>query len=99
MLIVQTTCASRKEAERIALALVKGGLAACVAVTPGKSFFFWKGKLDRQNEFLLEAKIADRNRAKAERRIRRLHSYSLPMIISFSPRSVNAAYKKWVEKS
>lgn len=96
MLIVQTTCAGKREAEKMALALVKEKLAACVTIIPCKSFFFWKGKLEKKREFLLEAKVAGRKRAKAEQRIRQLHPYSLPMIISISPSSVNAAFEKWV---
>ncbi len=97
MLLVHTTCKTKREAEKIAAALVKEKLAACASVFPCKSFFIWNGKMQRQGEFIIELKTADKNYAKLARRIRQLHSYSLPQIIAVRVSRANADYKKWVE--
>lgn len=96
MLLVHTTCATKKEAERIATALVRAKLAACASVFPCKSFFYWKGSLERQKEFAVELKIKEGNYEKAERKIRQLHSYSVPQIIAIKAKA-SKDYARWVQ--
>jgi len=97
MLVVKTTFAKRKEAERAAEALVRERLAACASVYPCKSFFFWEGKLWRQQEFVLELKTAEGNFGKLEKRIRELSTYSLPQIVAFSA-AASRDYAAWLEE-
>ena len=99
MLIVQTACASRKEAESIGEALVSSSLAACASVMPCKSIFFWKGRLEKQDEWLLELKVADAKYARAERRIRQLHSYELPQVIALPVARASREYAQWVRRA
>jgi periplasmic divalent cation tolerance protein len=98
MLIVHTTCASKKEAEKIAAALVRARLAACASVFPCKSFFIWEGEFERQSEFIVEIKMKDANYGKAEARIRQMHSYPLPQIFAVKSSKANPAYAKWVSQ-
>jgi len=97
MLIVHTTCASKKEAEKIAAALVRSKLAVCASAYPCKSFFIWKGKFERQSEFVVEIKMKDSNYAAAERMIKKMHSYSVPQIIAVEVSRANPAYAKWAD--
>ena len=98
MLIVQTTCKSRAEAEKIGVALVRERLAACASVHPCKSIFFWQGRLERQSEWVLELKITNSKYARTERRIRQLHSYALPQIIAFSVVRASKEYEHFIRK-
>lgn len=99
MLVVKTACKSRKEAEAIAGKLVKGKLAACARIYPCKSIFFWNGRLRREREFALELKIRNREYSRVEKRIKGLHSYSLPEISAYKPARASREYAAWVERS
>ncbi len=97
MLIVYTACATEREAEKIAAALVKGKLAACASVSPCQSFYIWKGKFRKQGEFVVELKMRRANYQKAELLIKKLHSYDVPQIIAIKVEKASADYAEWVE--
>ena len=98
MLLMKTTCGTKKEAERICRALVEEGIAACASCHPCVSFFFWEGKLQKQAEYLVELKIRDGACQKAGRRIKALHPYSLPQIIALRVAKSSREYARWVGK-
>ena len=97
MLIVQTTCASRKEAEKIGEALVREHLAACAAIHKCNSIFLWEGRLQKENEWLLELKAPNAKYARIEQRIRQLHSYKLPQIVAVPVARASKDYASWVD--
>src|SRR3989344_5485866 len=97
MLIVQTTVAAKKQAEKIAAVLVKEHLASCATFFPASSIYFWKGKLQKEKEFVVELKIKDGNYKKAEKRILSLHPYSLPQIIALPVKKGYKKYLRWAE--
>ena len=99
MLIIQTTCASKKEAEKIGRTLVSERLAACATIHPCVSIFFWKGKLQKEKEWALELKAAGAKYAQAERRIKQMHSYKLPQIMAFSTARASREYSRWVKNA
>ncbi|MFA6048720.1 MAG: divalent-cation tolerance protein CutA [Candidatus Micrarchaeia archaeon] len=96
MFSVYVTCANEKEAEKIALATVGDGLAACANYFPCKSVYKWKGKLAEEKEFVLVLKAAERNYKKLEARIRQLHSYEVPCIVATKVARAYKPYEKWV---
>jgi periplasmic divalent cation tolerance protein len=99
--IVLTTCGSAAEAKRIAEALVKKRLAACVNIVPGplQSIYRWKGKVESAQEVLLIIKTTSRRLAELERELNRLHSYDVPefLVIKVAPGS--HPYLKWLTGS
>lgn len=99
MLVVHTTFPGRHQAEKAAETLVAKRLAACATVFEAKSFFFWKGKPVKQREFVVELKIKGSNYVKLERRIKQLHTYSVPQIIAFEVKKASRDYAAWVEKA
>jgi periplasmic divalent cation tolerance protein len=83
-LLVLSTAASKKEAQRIGKTLVEKRLAACVNVVPGViSFFHWQGKISTEHEVLLLIKTTRGNFRRIAKEIRELHDYSVPEILSF----------------
>jgi len=98
MLIVQTTVAAKKQAGKIASALVKERLAACATFFPATSLFYWKGNLRRQKEFVVELKIKEGNYKKVEKRILALHPYSLPQVIALPVEKGYGRYLRWAGK-
>ena len=99
MLTVFITCASGKEAGRIATALVKGRLAACVNYFPCRSVFRWKGRMKKSKEFVLLAKTTEKKYSALERLVLRLHSHNLPAVFAWQDNRASKAYLKWVEAS
>ena len=99
-LVVLTTVASAEEGEVIARALVEERLAACVNVVRGvRSFFFWEGRLQQDDEALLLVKTRREQYGELEARIRSLHSYSVPEILALAVEAGSPAYVQWVREN
>jgi len=99
VLIVLVMASSRKEAIRIAQAVVKEKLAACVNIlSPVTSIFRWKGKVQRSRETLLIVKTTERRYPGLERLIRSLHSYEVPEIVALRIDRGLSQYTAWVEQ-
>src|SRR3954465_13121560 len=81
--LIFSTCPNLRVAKRIAAALVNEELAACVNILPQlQSVYRWRGKVESANEVLLLIKARGRDYTRIEARIRTLHPYELPEIIS-----------------
>ena len=93
------TCSSQEEAGRISEALVEEKLAACVNMIPGiTSVFSWKGDICREQEILLMVKSVSSKQTALEGRIKTLHSYSTPEILTVSVNAGSRDYLEWVRK-
>ena len=99
VLVVLITTSNRREAGRIAGALVKNNLAACATlVTSVTSVFRWKGQVHKSREALLIVKTSGRRYAALEKFVRSMHSYEVPEIIAFSVDHGLRPYLEWVHK-
>jgi periplasmic divalent cation tolerance protein len=100
-IVVLTSCASRKEAQKIARSLVERRLAACenISTAPVHSIYRWKGKLETAREFLLVIKTSRARFVAVERAIGQLHSYDVPEIIAFPIAAGSRAYLDWLAKN
>ncbi|HEV2305219.1 MAG TPA: divalent-cation tolerance protein CutA [Candidatus Acidoferrales bacterium] len=100
-IVVLVTCASPKEAERLAESLLHKRLAACVNIASGsvKSIYRWKGKVEAATEIPMVIKTTRRKFAALETEIRRLHSYDTPEIIALPILAGSAPYMKWIEEA
>ena len=97
--VVLMTCAGKKEARKIADALLREKAAACVSIFPqGESFFWWEGKIDRAEEFLLVAKTVVRALPRLVAQVKRNHSYQVPEIVALPIVGGNPEYLKWLEE-
>ena len=94
------TCASKKEAAKIAKRLLSKRLIACANIVGGvESLFRWKGKVDKASEALMIIKTTARNFRKVEKTIKGLHSYEVPEIIGLPIVAGEADYLKWIDES
>ena len=96
-IIVFSTCAGVKEANKLASHLIEQRLAACVNVVKGmESYYRWKGKVAHEPEVLLIIKtcrpLFSRLRAEWER----LHSYEIPELIAVPIVEGAASYMDWL---
>jgi len=97
VMISWITCAHREEAEKIAETLVQEKIVACVNIIPGvTSIFFWEGKICREEEVLLMVKSVSTNQEGLIEKVKELHSYSTPEVISVPVQSGNPGYLQWV---
>jgi periplasmic divalent cation tolerance protein len=99
--LVLVTCGSRKEARKIARALVGQRLAACVSEigVPVASTYRWNGKIESANEFLLLIKTTKKRFAAVRDAVRELHSYEVPEIIALPIAAGSRDYLGWIADS
>ena len=98
-IIVFVTVGSPAEGERLACSLVEDRLAACVNRIHGiQSVYRWEGKIEQSEEELLVIKTRKELFAAVEKRVRELHSYSVPEIIALPLVEGNQTYLKWLEE-
>ena len=100
-IIVLVTCGSRKDARKIAHALVGQRLAACVSEigVPVASTYRWKGRVESAKEILLLIKTNKKRFAAVRDAVRKLHSYEVPEIIALSIAAGSRAYLTWIAES
>jgi len=97
--IVMVTTSNRNEAERIAAALIKWRMAACVSILPGvESLFWWEGKTDTAFEFLLLIKTTMDRFPDVEAAVKEYHSYKVPEIVALPIEAGHAPYLRWLEE-
>ena len=99
-IVVLVTCASEEESLKIARALVEDHLAACVnLVAPIRSIYRWEGKIWDEKEWLLIIKTQKHRFEALEKKVKSLHSYSVPEIISFPVTEGSSAYLDWIKEN
>ena len=99
-ILVLVTCGSEEEALKIANALVEGRLAACVnLVAPIRSIYRWEGKIWDEKEWLLIIKTQKQRFEELEKKVKSLHSYSVPEIISLPIVEGSSAYLNWIREN
>ncbi len=99
-IVIFITASNKNEAERIARALLKNKLAACVNIVGGvESFFWWQGKIDSASEALLVIKSKKQKLNKIIKLVKSMHSYEVPEIIALPIASGSRQYLKWIDES
>ncbi|HEY6979808.1 divalent-cation tolerance protein CutA [Reyranella sp.] len=96
---VVTTVSSKKEARRMAHALVEAGLAACAQISRIDSVYAWKGAIEHGKEYRVLFKTTVERYGAIEHAIRDLHSYELPAIHAFAFAHISAPYADWIESN
>jgi periplasmic divalent cation tolerance protein len=99
-IVIFVTCGSEEEGLKIANALVEGHLAACVnLISPIRSIYRWEGKIWDEKEWLLIIKTQKDRFEELEKKVKSLHSYSVPEIISLPISEGSSSYLKWIKES
>ena len=98
--VVFITCGSEEEASKIAHALVDEKLAACAnMISPIRSIYRWQGKICDEREWLLVVKTRETRFQDLEKRVKSLHSYQVPEIISLPILAGSLSYLNWLEEN
>ena len=95
--LVFTTLPDRDAAQAIARTLVEERLAACVHFVDGlRSIYRWEGRIDESAECQLVAKTTPAAVTALVDRLRTLHPYDVPEILSLDA-TASAAYGAWLQ--
>ncbi|MGB9718628.1 MAG: divalent-cation tolerance protein CutA [Thermoproteota archaeon] len=94
---VLTTTGKREDAEKIARILLERRLAGCVQVVgPISSLYWWKGRIEKAEEWLCLIKSREDLYEELEKTIRENHLYEVPEIIAMPIISGSRSYLEWM---
>jgi periplasmic divalent cation tolerance protein len=96
---VHTTTDSRAEAMELARAAVEARLAACAHVTgPAASTYWWDGRVDRAEEWLLVLKLPAAGYPALAAFLADRHSYDEPEIVATPIVAGSQSYLDWIDE-
>ncbi|MGE5255732.1 MAG: divalent-cation tolerance protein CutA [Hyphomicrobiales bacterium] len=97
---IYMTAGNPEEAQKIGRDLVSSHLAACVNLLPHmNSIYIWDGKLQEESEVVMIAKTTSARVADLIARVKSLHSYSCPCIVSLKVEDGYPPFLRWVGES
>ena len=98
-IIVFITAYSEDEAVKISKALVEDRLAGCVNIIKDiRSIYNWEGKIEDEAEVLMIAKTQKHLFDSLRKRVKELHSYTVPEIIAMPIVEGSEDYLKWLRE-
>jgi len=96
-IVVLMTASDEDEAATIARAVVDSGLAGCVNIVKGvRSIYRWKGKIEDEAEVLMIAKTTKDKFGELSKKVKEMHSYTVPEIIAFPIVEGSREYLDWL---
>jgi len=99
---VYITTKNRDEALKVASVIVEEKLAACANIIDGmESVYQWKGNIETSKECILILKTSYSNVSRLTKRVKELHSYEVPCVISINlaEQEGNEEYLDWIIRS
>jgi len=98
-IIVFITASKENEAEKIAKGLVEARLAGCVNIVRDiRSIYMWQGKVEDEKEVLMIAKTRKKFFNAFEKKVKELHSYTVPEIIAVPAVEGSKNYLAWLKE-
>lgn len=95
--LLLTTFADQGAATTVVRQMVEEKLAACGTLVPGaRSIYAWKGRIEEAEETVVYFKTSAAKLPALAARLKALHPYDTPEIISLDPGHVSARYAAWV---
>ncbi len=98
-IVVYITAPNEDEAARIAKALVEARLAGCVNIIRNiRSIYNWQGRIEDEPEVLMVVKTQKSLFEELSKKVRELHSYSVPEIIALPIVEGSQDYIRWLKE-
>jgi periplasmic divalent cation tolerance protein len=95
--LIYMTAGTADEARMIGEALVAEKLAACVNLIEGMmSIYRWQGNIQRDTETVMIAKTTEDRVAALTERVKALHSYDCPCVMSIAIDGGNPEFMNWI---
>ncbi|MGB9891215.1 divalent-cation tolerance protein CutA [Thermodesulfovibrio yellowstonii] len=96
-IVVLITAPNEDEAVKISKILVEEKLAACVNILKDiRSIYFWQGKIEDEQEVLMIVKTKSELFEELEKKVKSLHSYTVPEIIGIKIKKGSESYLNWI---
>jgi len=96
-IIIYVTYPDKEEAQKISEALVDSRLVACANMfAPHDSMYWWGGKVECAQEVAVIYKTTSEQFEAVETKIKALHSYDVPCIVSWAIEKGHKPYLDWV---
>jgi periplasmic divalent cation tolerance protein len=100
VLIAFCTFPDAETGRKIVREVIEARLAACGNIVPQiESIYHWQGKLESNREALAFFKLTSDRYDDFEKRLRSLHPYDVPEIISVPIENALPEYLRWVKES
>lgn len=97
--MIYVTTSSPEEARRIGRTLVETRLAACANVLPGAtSVYWWEGAVQEAGEAVLIAKTRPDLVGEVVAKVKEMHSYTCPCVVSLPIAEGNPDFLDWIVK-
>jgi periplasmic divalent cation tolerance protein len=98
--IILTLTSNLNEAKKIAHALVKSKLAACVNIIQNViSVYEWKNEICEDGEYFIFIKTQKAHFEGVKEEILKNHSYELPVVLMLPVETGLLEYLEWVKKN
>ena len=92
--IIISTFQTRNSASKIAKEMILRKLCACVNIIKINSFYYWKEKIQYDNEYLCFFKTV--SSAKLKKELKKIHPYEIPEIIEVKIDTIDKEYLGWL---
>ncbi|EQA35465.1 divalent cation tolerance protein, CutA1 family [Leptospira inadai serovar Lyme str. 10] len=94
---IYITTKNEDEALEIGETLVEERLVACANIIPKiRSIYRWQGNIEKDEESVLLLKTRSDLSAKVISRVKSMHSYTVPCIVSWKIQEGNEEYLEWI---
>ena len=97
--MVYITAGDEAEARKIGRTLVEEKLAACVNILPIQSIYRWQEAIEEEAEMAMLVKTRIELADRVIERVKELHSYEVPDIVSLPIEKGNPDYVRWLGES
>ena len=95
--LIYMTAGSMDEARRIGRELVSNRLAACVNIIDNmNSIYWWNGEIHEDSEVVLIAKTKEDLVPELTEKVKALHSYDCPCVVSIPLLAGNREFLEWI---
>lgn len=96
LLLILSNLPDRDTAEALARTLVGERLAACVSILGAcTSVYRWQGAVEEADEVTVLVKTTRLRHVACRQRLKALHPYEVPEIVTIAPEAVWPAYAQW----
>jgi len=95
--LVYMTTENKDQAREIGRVLVRERLVACVNILDGmNSIYWWEGKVQEDGETVMIAKTKASLVEELTERVKKLHSYDVPCVVSMQLLEGNQDFFDWI---
>ncbi|HOK55934.1 MAG TPA: divalent-cation tolerance protein CutA [bacterium] len=94
-----TTSPDKKNCEKIVKELLEEKVVSCCQIIgPVESHYWWEKRIEKSKEWLIFIKCKKKNYKKVEKKIKEIHPYKVPEIISFEISDLSEEYMDYLSE-